>query len=122
MKLNQQQIDFLLTLFTGPNDLPGISAISRQLLTDGCCIVAGNGRHWNGGVGNFISSEEVPTAVGCTMLRLNLEGLLSSPWLREYIGICRLELLEQAEKLDHEIGALGDLLSQSNTIRDENNA
>jgi hypothetical protein len=110
MKLTDKQIEFLAEkFFTSQTCWPGAGRIANELLVAGECIVAGEGRIWHGGVGNFICSKPVPGAVGCSLLRFDLDGFLSRPWVREYIAAAEAELRLAAEDLQASIAALREL-------------
>jgi hypothetical protein len=107
MKLIDKQIGFLTEkFFTGQTDMPGAGRIANELLITGSCTVAGDGRLWNGGVGNFIRSEHAPGAVGCSLLRFDLAGFLSSSWVQEYIATSEKDLRVEVEDLQASITAL----------------
>jgi len=110
MKLIDKQIGFLTEkFFTGQTDLPGTGRIANELLITGSCTVAGDGRIWNGGVGNFIRAEHAPQAVGCSLLRFDLAGFLSSPWVQEYITSHEADLEAKIEDLQVTVVALREL-------------
>lgn len=81
MKLNNQQIDFLLDFF--PATISGAKEIAKKLLTNGKCIIAGTNPIWVGGIGNFIKTKPVEDAYQCTELTLDLEMFLESEWFKD---------------------------------------
>ncbi len=89
MKLNERQVEFISKIF--PNECAGAPSIARKLITTGKCIVAGRGKIWYCGIGNFITDKPAEDAVDCTELTFDLDGLLSSEWFKD---IAQGELLE----------------------------
>ena len=121
MKLTINQIDILIqACFTAEEESPpGLAEISRRLLSAGECIVAGTGRLWNGGVGNFIRVTATEDAVGCVKLTLDRESLLSSLWVREILGMSVGPLRDQVVKLQEQVDAVCDLINLASELHPE---
>jgi hypothetical protein len=111
MKLTDTQISILIdAFFLTEASYPGLAEISRRLLLEGECIVAGNGQLWNGGVGSFIRVTVAKDAVGCAKLTLDREALLSTPWVKENLE-SRIDALRlQTNKLQEQVAAVRGLL------------
>jgi hypothetical protein len=123
MKLTTTQIEILVSLFfKTPDAPPGAPEIARLLLADGSCIVAGTGRIWNGGVGNFTRPMPAEGAVGCTQLTFDREALLSSLWAVEHLESQLHELRDSVAALEEKAYAVADLLSLAGRLRAANEA
>lgn len=113
MKLTDKQIRFLIEkFFARKSHLPDaerIANIANELLITGICIVAGDGCIWHGSVGKFIRVEHAPQAVGCSLLRFDLAGFLSSRWAQECITRHEAELKAKIEDLQGAIVVMHDL-------------
>ena len=81
--LTDYQKNFLLENFFKNEKYAGWKNIATKLLETGKCIVAGKECIWNGGIGNFIKTEEAKDAVDCTLYEFDLEYFLTSDWYRE---------------------------------------
>lgn len=113
ISLTERQVEFLYdTFFKGPS-LPGAPAMARRLLSTGSCIVAGDGRIWSGGVGNFIKTENATEAVGCTMLRFDLPVFLSSMSAQDAIEAAAAKASEAVEEAQAYSDAVQGLLKSS---------
>ncbi len=117
MNLVKIQIDFLVEELFGSDKLPGSRRIAEQLLATGSCIVAGDGNVWVGGVGNFIRRRPAENAVDCTLLTLDIKGLLRGVGESKIADI-RLEFLnDQLEKVQAERDAIEALVEHCKKLR-----
>lgn len=110
MDMIEKQIEFLIDTFFATSNHAGDRGVARHLLTSGGCIVAGNGRIWNGGVGNFIRIEEAPYAVGCARLTLDIDAMLRADWVQDAIRTRIMEVDAQILDLNEAIGSLRNML------------
>ena len=119
MKLTNTQIQILIDAFFKTADAPpyGVLEIGRQLLSEGQCIVAGNGRLWNGGVGNFIRVTVAEGAVGCALLTFDREAFLSSLWVVETLAHHIEPLRDQVAALEEKVDAVSELLRLATYLR-----
>jgi hypothetical protein len=111
MNLSKAQINFLNEKFFRYNAESSPSfRVAEKLLETGECIVSGEGRIWNGGVGNFIKICSVPNGVGCSLLQLNRVEFLESDWVKKFIKEERDSLESRIDKLKLSIKDLDQLL------------
>lgn len=89
--LTKNQKEFLLNYFFKNEEFNGWNNVATKLLNNGKCIVAGDKCIWNGGIGNFIKTEDTEDAVDCLLYTFDLEHFLTSKWYKdiskEYISI-----------------------------------
>lgn len=88
--MNKNQINYLIDNHFIPNALDEVKGsmrkIATQLIMEGTCIVAGDGRLWNGGIGNFITGKEAYGAVGCTELTFDSESFMESNYFMDHLN------------------------------------
>lgn len=77
-KLTEYQIDYLKGFFN--YEYPNVS---DKLLRNGKCVVAGDGKLWHGGIGNFIRITDAEDFVDCSQLNFDIDEFLSSEWFKE---------------------------------------
>lgn len=85
-QLTENQKMFMLTFFNvHPTNqhCPGWESIACNLLDHGTCIVAGSKCIWEGGIGNFITTSPISTAVGCIKYEFDVDNFISSEWFNE---------------------------------------
>lgn len=80
--LTSNQKEFILNFFEEKN-CPGWKTIAEKLLSAGQCIVAGEDRIWNGGIGNFIKVDPAKDSYKCSVYTFDLESFLSSEWFEQ---------------------------------------
>lgn len=112
MKLNEVQINLLTETFFQTFVIPAWREIAETLITEGSCIVAGEGNIWEGGVGNFIERTKAAGAIGCTLLKFDVDAFLKACWVQDQvkhqIRVCEKQLeivqtnLESAKGLLYE--------------------
>lgn len=88
-KFTKIQEDWLLGSFFYLPSCAGWRTIASRLIQDGKCIVAGDGKIWIGGVGNFIKTSPAEGAVSCTLLTFQHEEFFA--W-EEYKNALEAEL------------------------------
>jgi hypothetical protein len=76
-KLTESQITYLKSFF---GDV--YQNISDKLLRNGKCVVAGDGKLWHGGIGNFIRITDAEDFVDCKQLNFDVDEFLSSEWFK----------------------------------------
>lgn len=95
-QLTTTQRDFLLDNFFRNERYAGWRSIGIKLIDTGQCIVAGDKCIWNGGVGNFICTEDAKDAVDCLLYKFDLEYFLRSQWYKsiheQHVTILRNKL------------------------------
>ena len=79
-KLTESQITYLKGFFH--DEYP---EISDKLLRKGKCVVAGEGKLWHGGIGNFIRITDAEDFVDCKQLNFDVDMFLSSEWFKEVL-------------------------------------
>jgi hypothetical protein len=94
-----QKLYIIENFFIHPN-YSGWRGIAEKLLEKGSCIVAGEGRIWNGGVGTFIKVEEISEAVGCVSYKFNLDLFLDSEFFKECKDYFMKELVRKKLALE----------------------
>jgi len=76
--LTGNQINYLKGFFGEDNE-----NVANKLLTTGKCVVAGDGKLWHGGIGNFIRITDAEDFVDCKHLNFDVDEFLSSEWFKE---------------------------------------
>lgn len=76
-KLTENQIKYLKMFFGNEH-----SNVADKLLRNGKCVVAGDGKLWHGGIGNFIRNTDAEDFVDCTQLNFDVDVFLSSQWFK----------------------------------------
>lgn len=85
--MTENQIQFLLDNFFKFNTKSaGWESISRKLLKNSTCIVAGLENPWKGGIGNFIADQPTPGAYNCTTLTFNKAEFFKSFIFKEELA------------------------------------
>lgn len=82
IKLNDNQFRFLMSFFVEETGPASHHTIATKLIRDGICIVAGDGKIWEGGIGNFINIRSADHAINCSELTFDLAYFLSSEWFK----------------------------------------
>lgn len=109
-KLSTNQLDFLVEKFFYVESVAGSAQIARQLLQNGHCVVAGGGRVWYGGVGNFLTAVPAKDAVGCTHLSIDVDEFLSSVWAQQELSDREQTLRKKIRELQDSLAALRRLM------------
>ena len=102
-KLTNNQREFILSAFFALDLVPHWRKIAEVLLDEGSCIVAGESRIWNGGVGNFIQTANEPFCIGCLRHTFDLEMLLSSPYFLDSLQFKHDKMVQTRNEIDAEI-------------------
>lgn len=100
--LNNYLIELILLRFFKHPDYCGAKEIGRKLLTVGYCVTTTD-KIWNGGVGNFIKSEEFTDGVDLFKLTLNKEFFKShmlNEFLYDELSVIKDEQLKLQEKFE----------------------
>jgi len=80
--MTENQIEFLLDRIfhtSYSKDFPGWKTIATKLIKTGECIIAGQKSLWPSDcseVGKFIGREDAPNAVGCSLLKFDLNKFI----------------------------------------------
>lgn len=112
MKLTGEQIDFIKEYFFKREDLACWESIVDKLLKDGSCIVAGTGKLWYGGVGNFIQRTPAENAVDCSLLTFQREEFLASEYFRSHLEFFIEDNLNQILVLQDKHRAISRLINK----------
>jgi len=78
-----EQIEFIKKYFFKNEEYAGWDNIATRLLQEGSCIVAGHGKLWSGGIGNFIKTSPAENAFTCSLLTFDKDSFLQSAWFKE---------------------------------------
>lgn len=91
LNLTEIQKDLVVGLFYTPQierQYPGWKNIAKKLVEDGECVVPGKDKMiWTDGVSEFITIEPAKDLIDCTLMKLNLNGLLMSDLINEDLDI-----------------------------------
>jgi hypothetical protein len=86
------------------NGFVGAPAIAKQLWLKGSCVVpAAAETIWLGNVGNYIRASVAPGAVGCVLLTLRKEELMSSSTFKEPAAALLADLETQLETITKKV-------------------
>lgn len=109
--MDQYQINLIANTFFKPDDdkYPGWKGIAEKLIATGECIVAGNDKIWYGGVGNFISTENIEEAVGCVKLKFDIDNFKKT-------SMYKLQIDDQINKVTAKINILNQELQILNNM------
>lgn len=101
--LSIHQRNFLLENFFKNEKFPGWRNIANNLLDNGKCIVAGDKCIWNGGIGNWITTNNAKDAYNCLEYSFNLQEFMKSEWFKsiynQYLDIINEELEEKKQQI-----------------------
>jgi hypothetical protein len=104
--MTEVQINYLSTFFN-VNGKIDIRAISKQLITDGSCIIGGERIYWYGETSGYIKSENHHGQFNCFTYTFDLEGFLAS----------NLFIQEKGRKLKKLQDEMGKTLEEFNEIQ-----
>jgi len=111
--LTEIQLDFLYRMFHH-DKYPDWKRIADKLIKTGKCIVGGDKCIWQGGIGNFITTEPAEDTVGCLLYTFDLKGFAKSETFKlniEHQINCSKEGIIREKKRNKELKELRDLLS-----------
>lgn len=97
-KLTENQITYLKRFFEDEHN-----NVADKLLRNGKCVVAGEGKLWWGGIGNFIRNTDAEDFVDCTQLNFDVDEFLSSQWFKGTVQSHIEHRESEIEKLKAEI-------------------
>ena len=103
------QKNFILNTFFVRNDYDGWKNLGTKLIEKGECIVAGRTKIFNGGVGNFIKTEESEDYVDCIKYKFDLEEFLSSQLYKHTKESYLENLNDRLASLESEIKEVSEL-------------
>lgn len=107
--LTNYQREFLLQNFFINEKYAGWKVIAEELLHSGQCIVAGSKCIWNGGIGNFIKTEDAKGAVGCILYKFDLKYFLTSEWYKSIKNEYVSQLAAKVRQVKEEHREISDL-------------
>lgn len=96
-QLTDNQIEFLLEFFLEGEKKSGYDSIAFNLIKKGQCVVAGDGRIWIGGIGNFIKVTPAENTVGCSLLEFDVKSFINSCFFK---GHLIASLISNKQKLE----------------------
>lgn len=100
--MNNNLKRFIKNYFFVDEFFAGWESIADSLLESGECIVAGNGRIWIGGIGDFIKVSTAPNLIGCSILKFDIAVFLSSELFKHTKESYLEQIRNDIEKLEME--------------------
>lgn len=115
-QLSKEQIKFLLDTVFRDED----PAIATKLLTSGKCIVPylGHSNRQNRELLSLVKSSAYPDSVNCSILTVDLEVFLSSPYVLNILSARSAEIARKVEAYRSQQELVDDMLTQGCSIRD----